>query len=155
MTKGIVLSQQSSLWLIVDHKPSLYYTLYTYQSSYANEFRNIFISQSGTFCSFKDKSVEIFKVDLNCNEELELAFDIYVMDLPVLLILRPKKHIYTMAVVKELSVSVDDFIGQALLGKVAHLKFKKLPKLNVGSCNTILHTNKESPNDKKKIRFEL
>ena len=60
-----------------------------------------------------------------------------------------------MAVVKELPGSLDDFIGQTLLGNVAHLKLKKLPNLNVGSCNKNRHTSRENPNEKRSVRFEL
>ena len=98
-------------------------------------------------------------MDLNCNEELEIAFDIYVMDLPVLLLLRPKRQIYTLAVVKELPTSINEFIEKTLAGKVAHYRYKTLPNLNV--CNysedmkTITYDLVKSPNEKSKGRSEL
>ena len=96
---------------------------------------------------------------MNCNEELEIAFDIYIMDLPVLLLLRPKRQIYTLAVVKELPTSINEFIEKTLAGKVAHYKYKELPKLNVCSYSKNMKTTTDdyvkSPNEKSKGRSEL
>ena len=81
------------------------------------------------------------------------------MDLPVLLLLRPKKQIYTMAIVNELRTPINDFVGQTLMGNIAHFKYKKLPKFNEGSCHENHHIRSEDLNTNSdemgKIKSEL
>lgn len=74
-------------------------------------------------------------MNIDCNEDIEMTFDVYIMDLPVLLIVRPKHNLYTTAIVKELDVSLNDYVKQALEGKIGHLKYEKMPKLNLGRCD--------------------
>ncbi|XP_065070137.1 uncharacterized protein LOC135695103 [Rhopilema esculentum] len=81
------------------------------------------------------KSIEVHEVDINCNEKLELAFDIYAGDLPVVIILRPKKNLFTIAIIEEMTVKVDQYIEQALSGKIGHAKYKSIPAFTTGKCS--------------------
>ena len=98
------------------------------------------------------KSIEVHEVDINCNEKLELAFDIYAGDLPVVIILRPKKNLFTIAIIEEMTVKVDQYIEQALSGKIGHAKYKSIPEFTTGKCSKN-YTSKDE--DYAKVKQEL
>ena len=57
-------------------------------------------------------------------------------------------------------MNINDFVEQALLGKIAHLKYKKLQKFNEGNCKKNIHQSNKvdknnKSNNKKERRFEL
>ena len=85
-------------------------------------------------------------MNLNCNEEMEVMFDIYHMDLPVLLLLRPRQHLYATAILKEIPMTIKEFVEKALLGKIGHFKYKQLPEFKVGPCNHFDGNNGNSGN---------
>ena len=63
-----------------------------------------------------------------------MKFDIYKEDVPVLLLLRPKKHLYAIAIVEEITMTVENFVQNALQGKIGHNKYDEMPELKVGKC---------------------
>lgn len=101
-------------------------------------------------CYVAGKTVETYEIDLGCNEEMEMQFDIYSEDVPVFLLLRPKHQIYTSAVIEELTLSIEEFSEKALLGKIAHEKYTKLPAFRIGKC-----PNDHEHSGENKIKREL
>ena len=78
--------------------------------------------------------METYEIDIQCNEEMEIQFDIYSEDVPVFVLLRPKHQMYTSAVIEELTLSIEEFVEKALIGKIAHQKYTKLPSFRIGKC---------------------
>ncbi len=79
--------------------------------------------------------VQIHELDINCNEETELQFDIYAEDVPVLLLLRPKKQLFAMAAINELPITLEAYLQKALAGKIGHRKYEEIPEFKFGKCD--------------------
>ena len=78
--------------------------------------------------------METYEIDLQCNEGMEIQFDIYSEDVPVFILLRPKHQMYTSAVIEELTLSIEEFVEKALIGKISHQKYTRLPSFRIGKC---------------------
>eukprot|EP00794_Sanderia_malayensis_P008113 gene8113-8982_t len=101
----------------------------------------------------RGKSIELHQLDINCNEAAEMDFDIYAEDCPVLVLLRPKRHLFALAVTNELPISIESFLEKALSGKIGHRKYEKLPELKFGKCGAA--NEKGDDDNKANLKIEL